>query len=99
MQIQPILAAVVFLTTWLPLPAAAEMHGAAACASPSWDALVSGQCGVWESRVAREASQVEADSSIALVDLAGTIPEPETYALMLVGLTAVGMVGRRRRRN
>lgn len=38
-----------------------------------------------------------ADNSGGLSLMAGAVPEPETYALMLAGLAAVGLAGRRRR--
>ena len=37
------------------------------------------------------------DVGIDKVELAGAVPEPETYALMLAGLGALGWVARRRR--
>ena len=40
---------------------------------------------------------VSANAAIGVFTPVGAIPEPETYALMLVGLGAIGFVARRRR--
>jgi hypothetical protein len=100
MQIQQLAAAVVGLAIWLPLPAAAEMRGTGTCASPSWTALASGECGIGALHIVRQSGNTEEDNSIALVDLpVADVPEPETYALMLVGLVAVATAVWRRRGN
>lgn len=88
----------IVMASWLPFPAAAEMPGVATCANPSWHVLVSGECGIDELHIGRQPDQVDEDSSTALVFTAGPVPEPETYALMLVGLVAVVVASRRRRR-
>ncbi len=41
---------------------------------------------------------ISADPAVGVITLTTPIPEPETYALMLVGLGVLGFVGRRRRR-
>ena len=86
--------------TWLPLPAAAELHGLATCASPSWNALVSDECGNGDSPSERRPGQDGADSFTVLVadESSGPlVPEPGTYALMLVGLAAIIVLARKRR--
>ena len=99
-QIQQLSFVVTVLAALLPLPAAAEMPSTATCDSPSWSALVAGECGIGDIHVLRQPRQGEEDGSTALVDeIPGSIPEPETYALMLVGLVAVVAAARKRRRN
>ena len=44
------------------------------------------------------ASIVEGNGLIGVYDNVGVVPEPETYALMLAGLGALGFVARRRRK-
>ena len=100
MQIQRLFAAVVVLTSWLPLPATAEMRGAAACASPSWNALMSGECTARDANIALQPRHGGADDSTQLViEPVSDVPEPATYALMFVGLVAVIVATRRRRRD
>ena len=82
--------------TWLPLPAAAELLGLAKCSSPSWNALMSGECGVGGATAESQPAQQGADSSTELV-AAEVVPEPGTYALMLIGLTAIIALARKRR--
>lgn len=99
-QIQQPLFAVVLLATWLPLPAAAEMRGASTCTNPTWSALASGACGIGDLHIVRPSGDTEEDNSIALVageNIPPDIPEPETYALMLVGLAAMIVAVRRKR--
>ncbi|MFZ2650008.1 MAG: PEP-CTERM sorting domain-containing protein [Burkholderiaceae bacterium] len=80
------------------LPAAAEMTGTATCAQPSWSALASGDCAIGDLRRLYEPPrQAEPAVVVELVD-DFAIPEPQTYALMLVGLVAVAAAAWRRRR-
>ena len=91
--------AAVVLAAGSPLTAAAAMHGTATCADPSWSDLASGRCST--QNLLRPAPQSEEESSTALVADPGIpqVPEPETYAMVLVGLVAVLIASRRRRRN
>jgi hypothetical protein len=89
--------------TLLPLPVAAELHGLSTCANPSWNALASGECRVGDAPSERRPVQDGADSSTVLVAEEGMpsgpmVPEPGTYALMLVGLTVIIAMVRKRRR-
>jgi hypothetical protein len=97
--------AVFVAMTWIPLPAAAELHGLAKCANPSWNALVSGECGVGDEASERWPVQDganSADSSTVLVadefPSGPIVPEPGTYVLMLVGLTVIIAMARKRGR-
>ena len=99
MQMQQFFSVVVVMATWMPLPAAAEMPGTAACASPSWNGLVSGDCGISGASTVRQPRHAGTDSATQLVIEVPMIPEPETYALMLLGLVAVVVAARRRRRD
>lgn len=96
-QVLSLLTAIVGLAVWSPLPAAAEMRGADSCADLSWSAMVSGACDIGSALGAGEARQEEATSATVLVAL--EVPEPETYALMLIGLAAVIGASRMRRRD
>ena len=102
--VKQIVCALLVATTWLPLPAAAELHGLAKCASPSWNALVSGECGVGGEPSERWPAQDganSADTSTVLVSdevpVGPMVPEPGTYALMLVGLAVIIAMVRKRR--
>jgi PEP-CTERM motif len=94
-------ATLAFLAS-LPIPAAAEMVGVGSCTRASWSALAMGECrfAVGGSSASPDSRQSElADPLQVVVEVPpDAIPEPETYALMLVGLVAVVVVTRRRRR-
>ena len=92
-----LIAAAVALAACLPLPAAAEVQGAARCASASWTALAAGECGVGDLHVLQGPADHKEDDSTALMVGGPPIPEPETYALMMAGLVAVFAASRRRR--
>jgi PEP-CTERM motif len=95
-----LISAAVALAACLPLPAAAEVHGAAKCVNASWSALAAGECGVGDLHILRVATDGKEEQSTEL--LVGTggnvdiIPEPETYALMLLGLIAVAVAARKK---
>lgn len=93
-----LIAAAVALAACLPLPAAAEVQGAARCTSASWTAVAAGECGVGDLHILQgPADHKEDDSTALMIGGAGVIPEPETYALMMAGLVAVIAASRRRR--
>ena len=95
-----LIAAAVVLAACLPLPAAAEVHGAAKCAKASWSALAAGECGVSDLHVVQkpeQAAEPENSTELMVGGNGSLVPEPETYALMLVGLVAVAAAARRRR--
>lgn len=103
MHVKQLAYAMFVAVTWLPLPAAAELLGLAKCSSPSWNALMSGECGVGGAPSESQPVQQGADSSTVLVAVenipvdALLVPEPGTYALMLIGLTAIIALARKRR--
>lgn len=86
---------------YLPLTAAAELSGTTLCTNPSWSTLASGQCNAGRYLGAHSLRSEGNDGAIEL--LAGEIilpgiPEPQTAALMLVGLLGLVAATRRRRR-
>ena len=87
------------LANCIPLPAWAEMHGAANYLNPSWASLASAECLLSGWDIASRRPYSEPDNSTQLVVDLVPIPEPETYLLMLVGLAAVIAVARRKRPN
>lgn len=102
MHVKQLSCAMFVAATWLPLPAAAELLGLTKCANPSWNALMSGECGVGDAPAEGQPVQQGADSATMLVAVEDPVngllvPEPGTYALMLVGLTAIIALVRKRR--
>ncbi len=97
-RIWQLISAAVAWAAFFPLPAAAEVQGAAKCANASWSALAAGECGIGDLHVLQGPANSKEDDPTALMVVAPDgIPEPETYALMLVGLVAVAAAARRRR--
>ena len=101
-HVKQLACAMLVAVSWLPLPAAAELLGLAKCASPSWNALMAGECGVGGTSSEGQPVQRGADSSTVLVAVeipvdGLLVPEPGTYALMLIGLTAIIALARKRR--
>ena len=92
-----LMSAVVALATCLPLPAVAEVHGAAKCANASWSALAAGECGLTDLHVLRKQPQAEAADLELVAFPIPEVPESQTFALMLVGLGALALVARKRR--
>jgi hypothetical protein len=82
------------------MPATAELLGADICGRHSWSAIAAGECqvGIPTATGAVISSRTDSPDSTQLVTAVDGIPEPETYALMLVGLVALAVVTRWRRR-
>jgi PEP-CTERM motif len=91
-------SAVAVLAATLAPAASATLARTLHCEQLSWSALAGGRC---IDRIAalideRDKSHMPESGPIQLV-VEIPVPEPQTYALMLVGLLAVGAALRRRR--
>lgn len=95
-----VIALAISLASALPGAAGAAMPRAVSCDNPSWADLVSGSCG---GESASPFSRHDPfGGAVVVTPLAlepiGSVPEPETYSLLLGGLVLVVVVARRARK-
>ena len=82
------------------MPAAAALNTAEKCSDKHWSAIASGEClGVLGSSDVRTNDRSGNTQLAISIDEtpAASVPEPQTYALMLAGLGVVALIARRRK--